>query len=119
MSYVTIHDRRLTCKRYWIDNPAYKPHPSHPAGLYKEDAISTFSSLSTSDAIRPKLEEFGKVAESFPFKYGGMGSGYSRDEMVEVAESFWRLHSAYNSDPQFGELDISDSEGSEGGYDIE
>ncbi|TIB40851.1 hypothetical protein E3P83_02565 [Wallemia ichthyophaga] len=99
--------------RHWIDSPAYKPHPSHPAGMYEDDEISTLSSLTTSDAVRSKLEEFGKVSESFPFKYGGMGSGYSRDEMVEIGESYWKMHSAYNSDPQFGDIDINDSEGSE------
>ncbi|TIC01471.1 fumarate hydratase, partial [Wallemia mellicola] len=105
--------RHPLISRYWIDKPAYALHPSHSKDIYKDDDLSTLSTLLTSDAVRSKVEEHGKLAESFPFKYGGLGSGLSRDEMIELAEQFWRIHSSYNSDPQFGELDLSDSLGSE------
>ncbi|TIB74470.1 tubulin nucleotide-binding domain-like protein [Wallemia mellicola] len=105
--------RHPLISRYWIDKPAYALHPSHSKDIYKDDDLSTLSTLLTSDAVRSKVEEHGKLAESFPFKYGGLGSGLSRDEMIELAEQFWRIHSSYNSDPQFGELNLSDSLGSE------
>ncbi|TIB79010.1 tubulin nucleotide-binding domain-like protein [Wallemia mellicola] len=111
--------RHPLISRYWIDKPAYALHPSHSKDIYKDDDLSTLSTLLTSDAVRSKVEEHGKLAESFPFKYGGLGSGLSRDEMIELAEQFWRIHSSYNSDPQFGELDLSDSLGSEGEYELD
>lgn len=113
------HNISLTQYRHWIEKPAYALHPSHPKDIYKSDDLSTLSTLLTSDAVRSKVEEYGKLAEAFPFKYGGLGSGLSRDEMIELAEQFWRIHSSYNSDPQFGELDLSDSLGSEGEYELD
>ena len=97
-------------KRYHIEQ-RYNMPSSHPPMYSNDTNLNIYTKLENSTKVREFIEYYGKLSESFDFRYGGQGSGMIRDDISEMTEFWWSLHANYNDDNQFEGLFDEDDGG--------